>query len=158
MLTNHLLTGLSFGLSLSIVSWMVGIIGNALLLKTSYYERLSHLNFIPSKALNKALGVERFKWIVKNTFFKFLNQGIRVDGKHTDLSAIRHQMTLAEISHLIGFLFVASFALFQTFNLSLVFGLSMMVPNAMLNGYPSLLQQENKRRIDQVLKRQRAHG
>lgn len=155
MLTNHLLTGLSFGLSLSIVSWMVGIIGNALLLKTSYYERLSHLNFIPSKALNKALGIGQFKWIVKNTFFKFLNQGIKVEGKNTDLSAIRHQMTLAEVSHLIGFLFVAAFALFQTFNISLVFGLSMMIPNTMLNAYPSLLQQENKRRIDQVLGRQK---
>lgn len=153
MLTNHLLTGLGFGLSLSIVSWMVGIIGNALLLKTSYYERLSHLNFIPSKALNKALGIGQFKWIVKNTFFRFLNQGIKVEGKNTDLSAIRHQMTLAEVSHLIGFLFVAAFALFQTFNISLVFGLSMMIPNAILNAYPSLLQQENKRRIDQVLKR-----
>lgn len=153
MLTNHLLTGLSLGLSLSIVSWMVGIIGNSLLLKTSYYERLSHLNFIPSKALNKTLGIGQFKWIVKNTFFKFLNQGIKVEGKNTDLTAIRHQMTLAEVSHLIGFLFVAAFAVFQTFNISLVFGLSMMIPNAILNAYPSLLQQENKRRIDQVLKR-----
>lgn len=157
MLTNHLLTGLGFGLSLSIVSWMVGIIGNALLLKTSYYERLSHLNFIPSKALNKALGIGQFKWIVKNTFFRFLNQGIKVEGKNTDLSAIRHQMTLAEVSHLIGFLFVAAFALFQTFNISLVFGLSMMIPNAILNAYPSLLQQENKRRIDQVLERRKSH-
>lgn len=134
---------------------MVGIIGNALLLKTSYYERLSHLNFIPSKALNKALGIRQFKWIVKNTFFKYLNQGIKVGGKHADLSAIRHQMTLAEVSHLIGFLFVAAFALFQTFNISLVFGLSMMIPNAIHNAYPSLLQQENKRRIDQVLGRQK---
>ncbi|EMS33931.1 hypothetical protein C943_04250 [Mariniradius saccharolyticus AK6] len=155
MLKNHLLTGLSFGLSLSIVSWMVGIIGNALLLKTSYYEKLSHLNFIPSKALNKTLGIGQFKWIVKNTFFRFLNQGIKVEGKNTDLTAIRHQMTLAEVSHLIGFLFVAAFALFQTFNISLVFGLSMMIPNAIFNAYPSLLQQENKRRIDQVLGRQK---
>lgn len=157
MLTNHLLTCLSFGLSLSIVSWMVGIIGNALLLKTSYYEGLSHLNFIPSKALNKALGIGQFKWIVKNTFFRFLNQGIKVEGKNTDLTAIRHQMTLAEVSHLIGFLFVAAFAVFQTFNISLVFGLSMMIPNAILNAYPSLLQQENKRRIDQVLERRKSH-
>jgi hypothetical protein len=30
----------------------------------------------------------------------------------------------------------------------------MMLPNAILNGYPALLQQENKRRIDQLLHRQ----
>lgn len=154
MVANHLLTGFTFGLSLSVVSWMVGIVGGALLLKTSYFEQLSHLNFIPSKALNRAIGIEQFKWIVKNSFFRFLNQSIRVEGKHTDLASIRHQMTLAEINHLIGFLFVAAAALYQSASVSLIFGLSMMIPNALLNGYPSLLQQENKRRIDQLLNRQ----
>lgn len=157
MVTNHLLTGFAFGLSLSIVSWMVGIIGNAMLQGTSYYEKLSHLNFVPSKALNRTLGIEQFKWIVKNSFFRFLNQSIRVEGKHTDLASIRHQMTLAEISHLIGFLFVAAFALYQSFNVSLIFGLTMMIPNAVLNGYPSLLQQENKRRIDKLINRLAPH-
>ncbi|MCU0708330.1 MAG: hypothetical protein MUF23_08570 [Pirellula sp.] len=158
MVTNHLLTGVTFGLSLSIVSWMVGIIGNSLLQRTSYYEKLSHLNFIPSKALNRALGIEQFKWIVRSSFFRYLNQSIRVEGKQTDLASIRHQMTLAEISHLIGFLFVAAFALYQCFNVSLIFGLTMMIPNAILNGYPSLLQQENKRRIDQLINRLARHN
>ncbi|MBC6366223.1 hypothetical protein [Algoriphagus sp. AK58] len=155
MVTNHLLTGFAFGLSLSIVSWMVGIIGNALLLKTSYYEKLSHLNFIPSKTLNKALGIWHFKWLVKNSFFRFLNQAIKVEGKQTDLASIRHQMTLAEVSHLIGFVFVTGAAVYQSYNVSLIFGLAMMIPNTLLNGYPSLLQQENKRRIDQLLKGQK---
>lgn len=158
MFTNHLLTGFTFGLSLSFVSWMVGIMGNALLQRTSYFEKLSHLNFIPNKAVNRALGIGQFKWIVKNSFFRFLNQSIRVEGKHTDLAAIRHQMTLAEISHLIGFLFVAAFALYQSFNVSLIFGLAMMIPNLVLNYYPSLLQQENKRRIDHLIDRQARHN
>jgi hypothetical protein len=154
MLANHLTTGFSFGLSMSIISWMVGIIGIALLPKTSYFAKLSHLNFIPSKAVNRAIGIEQFKHIIKNSFFRFLNQAIRVDGKHTDLTSLRHQMTLAELSHLIGFLFVAVAALYQGFNVSLIFALSMMIPNTLLNLYPSLLQQENKRRIDQLLARQ----
>lgn len=153
MITNHLLTGFTFGLSLSVVSWMVGIIGNAILLKTSYYKKLSHLNFIPSKAANKALGIGKFRWLVKNSFFRFLNQAIRVDGKQTDLASIRHQMTLAEISHLIGFFSVACAAVYQCFNVSLIFGFTMMIPNFLLNGYPTLLQQENKRRIDHILNR-----
>jgi hypothetical protein len=157
MFTNHLLTGFTFGLSLSFVSWMVGIMGNALLQRTSYFEKLSHLNFIPSKAVNRALGIGQFKWIVKNSFFRFLNQSIRVEGKHTDLTSIRHQMTLAEISHLIGFLFVVAFALYQSFKVSLLFGLTMMIPNVVLNGYPSLLQQENKRRIDKLANRLTRH-
>lgn len=153
MLTNHLLIGFTFGFSLCLVSWMVGIIGNAMLLKTRYYERLSHLNFIPSQAVNRALGMERFKYIVKNSIFRILNQAIRVDGKHSDLVALRHQMTVAEIGHLIGFLFVAAFAVYQSVNVSVVFALAMMVPNLVLNAYPTLLQQENKRRIDQLLVR-----
>lgn len=158
MIENHLLNGFTFGLSLSIVSWMVGIVGGALLQKTRHFEKLSHLNFIPSKAVNKALGIEQFKWIVKNSFFRFLNQSIRVGCKKMDLTAVRSQMTIAEINHLIGFLFVATAALYQSFNVGTVFGLSMMIPNAVLNLYPSLLQQENKRRIDQLLNRWARHN
>lgn len=153
MVANHLIIGFTFGLSLSVVSWMVGIIGTALVQRTSYYDKLSHLNFIPSKALNRFLCIKQFKWIVKNSFFRYLNQSIKVQGKQTDLSAIRHQMTIAEIGHLIGFLFVTAFAVYQSFNVSIVFGLTMMIPNAILNGYPSLLQQENKRRLDQLVNR-----
>lgn len=126
--------------------------------KTSYFEKLSHLNLIPSKAVNRALGIEQFKWVVKNSFFRFLNQSIRVEGKRTDLASVRHQMTLAEINHLIGFLFVAAAAWYQSFNVSFVFGLGMIIPNVILNAYPSLLQQENKRRIDQLLNRQPRHN
>jgi hypothetical protein len=154
MVANHLLTGLTFGLSLSIVSWMVGIMGGALLQKSTHFDKLSNLNFMPSRALNRAIGIEPFKWIVKNSVFRFLNQSIRVDGKRTDLASIRNQMTIAELNHLIGFLFVAAAAVYQSLSVSLVFGLSMMLPNAILNGYPALLQQENKRRIDQLLHRQ----
>ncbi|XZE19924.1 hypothetical protein SH449x_005254 [Pirellulaceae bacterium SH449] len=63
------------------------------------------------------------------------------------MDLLRLQMTIAEISHWIGFLFVAAFAVYQSYNISLIFGLAMMIPNA----YPSLLQQENKRRLDKIM-------
>ena len=65
---------LTFGVSIAFISWIVGMIFNSILMKTNYYEKLSNLNFIRSKTLNKILGIEYFKWIVKNTFFKFFNQ------------------------------------------------------------------------------------
>ncbi|MCC5866654.1 MAG: hypothetical protein JJU31_16150 [Wenzhouxiangella sp.] len=153
MIPNDLLNGFTFGLSLTIVSWMVGIIGGAMLLKTIYFERLSNLNFISSKSLNKAIGIGQFKWVVKNSFFRYLNQSIKVGGKTTGLASVRSEMTVAEINHLIGFVFVAAAALYQSFNIGIAFGLSMMIPNVFLNLYPSLLQQENKRRIDRLLNR-----
>jgi hypothetical protein len=95
-----------------------------------------------------------FKWIVKNTFFKFLNQNIKLENKNNDFKNIRNEMTLAEISHLVGFVFVALFAIYFSFRVSLTYGLSIMIPNTFLNLYPSLLQQENKRKIDKLINRQ----
>jgi len=97
---------LTFGISISFISWIVGMILNSILVKAEYYKKLSNLNFITSKILNKNIGIEYFKWIVKNSFFKFFNQKIKLKNKKTKLTEIRKEMTLAEISHLIGFVFV----------------------------------------------------
>ncbi|AXG67923.1 hypothetical protein KORDIASMS9_00105 [Kordia sp. SMS9] len=155
MLTKHILLGFIFGVSMSFISWIVGMIVNSFLMKTAYYKKLSNLNFIKSKRLNKRIGINFFRWIVKNTFFKFFNQKIKVQNKQTDLTVIRYEMTLSEISHLIGFAFVTIAAIYQSISVSFVFGLIMMIPNILMNLYPSLLQQENKRRIDKVLQRQK---
>ncbi len=72
---------LTFGISISIISWIVGMILNVILMKTGYYKKISNLNFIASKTLNENIGIEYFKWIVKNTFFKFFNQKIKVENK-----------------------------------------------------------------------------
>jgi hypothetical protein len=145
---------LTFGMSISVISWIVGMILNSILVKTEYYKKLSNLNFITSKALNKNIGIEYFKWIVKNSFFKFFNQKIKLKNKKTELTEIRNEMTLAEISHLIGFIFVTFFAIYKSITHNYLFGLTIMVVNILMNLYPSLLQQENKRRIDKLIKRQ----
>lgn len=155
MTMKHIILGFTFGISISIISWIVGMILNSVLVKTKYYEKLSNLNFVESQTLNKNMGIEYFKWVVKNTFFKFFNQKIKVENKNTDLTTIRNEMTLAEISHLIGFVFVIIFAIYYSFRVSLGYGLAIMIPNLFLNLYPSLLQQENKRRIDKLIKRQK---
>ncbi len=143
---------LIFGVSISFVSWIIGMIFNSILMKTEYYQKLSNLNFIKSRNLNKIIGIEYFKWIVKNSFFKFFNQKIKVNNKKTtDLTEIRKEMTMAEISHLIGFLFVTVIALYKSISQNYLFGLTLMVINILMNLYPALLQQENKRRIDRLI-------
>jgi hypothetical protein len=144
---------LTFGVSIAFISWIVGMIFNSILMKTNYYEKLSNINFIRSKTLNKILGIEYFKWIVKNTFFKFFNQKLKLKNKKAELVDLRKEMTYAEISHLIGFVFVTFFAIFKTISVSYLFGLIIMVVNILMNLYPSLLQQENKRRIDHLISR-----
>ncbi len=152
MVAKHFILGFTFGISISTISWIVGMILNSILMKTEYYKKLSNLNFITSKTLNKRIGLKYFKWIVKHTFFKFFNQSIKLANQKADLTEIRHEMTLAEISHLIGFVFTAVFAIYKSFSVSIVFGLSIMIANILMNLYPSLLQQENKRRIDKLIR------
>lgn len=144
---------ITFGIAISVISWVVGMILNGILMKTEYYKNLSNLNFIRSKKLNNYIGIEYFKWIVKNTFFRFFNQQIKVENKKTDLIEIRKEMTLAEVSHLIAFVFVIPFAIYKSSTQGFLAGPIIMIVNVLMNLYPSLLQQENKRRIDQLINR-----
>lgn len=145
---------IKFSISISIISWMVGMIINAFLKKTEFYTKhLSNLNFIKSKFLNKIFGVFVFKWIIKNTPLKFFNQKLTLKRKidKSDLISLRKDMTVSEIDHLIGFAFVSIFALVKFADFNFIFGIAIMIANVVLNLYPSLLQQENKRRIDRLL-------
>lgn len=155
---KYFILGFTFGISMSLISWVVGMILNSILMKTVYYDKLSNLNFIRSKDLYNKIGLKPFKWIVKNTFFKFFNQKIKVENQNDDLNEIRKEMTFSEISHLIGFTFVTIFAFYKIFSVGLIFGLTMMIPNTLMNLYPSLLQQQNKRRIDSLICRKKNYS
>lgn len=152
MTLKHLTLGLVSGISFSIISWMVGIIFNGMFSKTQFYKRFSDLNFVESDYFNRIIGLNQFSWLIKNTFFKFLNQKIRISNRNTNLDDIKKEMTLAEISHLVGFLFVTVFSIYYSIKVSILYGATMMVPNILLNLYPSLLQQKNKRRINRLIK------
>lgn len=146
---------LTNGISIVFISWIVGMIINAFLIKTTrYQEKLTNLNFIKSKKINKLIGIGLIKWTVKNTFFKFFNPKLRINNKvePNDLNILRNEMTLAEINHLIAFIAVAIFALSMVFKGKYLPAFIMMMLNTLMNLYPSLLQQENKRRIDKLKK------
>lgn len=127
---------------------------NALIKNSAFYAKLANFHFVSSDKFNKAIGLYAFAWIVKNTFFKFFNQKIKLDKKLTygELIELRKEMTIAEISHLIGFIFVTYFALQKGVSDSVLFGLTIMLINTLMNFYPSLLQQFNKRRLDRLIK------
>lgn len=150
---------LIFSISITVISFMVGITINGILKKTAFYNKeLSNLNFIKSKNLNKWIGVDMVKWIIKNTPIKYLNQNLHLKNKieAADLHQLRRDMTNSEIDHLIGFLFVTAFALIRFYKTQWLFGLIIMAVNVLMNLHPSLLQQQNKRRIDKLLKRMQA--
>lgn len=146
---------ITFSISITIISWIVGMAFNSLFRKTVYFKNLSNLNIVHSKALQRALGLDWFKWIVKNTFFKYFNPKLKIEGKAdiAELKALREEMNFAELNHLVGFVFVLFFILFRLFNGEYLFALVMIIANTLLNLYPSLLQQQNKSRIDKFIKR-----
>ncbi len=156
-----LLKSLTFGLAICTISWIVGIIATVLLRRTAFYtQHLSHLNFLPGKALNKAIGLDLIKWVILNTPFRFFNPGLKIQ-KRPDLAQLLHlrnEMTAAEIGHLTGFVFVLIFAVIKSIQFNIQFGLMVMLVNVFLNLYPSLLQQENKRRMDPLIQRLQARS
>lgn len=145
---------ITFSISIIFISWIIGMMMTALLKKTNYYNNgLSNLNFLKSQKFNYLIGIGVIKWIVKNTFFKFFNQKLKVNKKIniSDLTTLRMEMTRSEIDHLFAFLFVMIFVVLKIVNHEYLFALIILAVNCIMNLYPSLLQQQNKRRIDKLI-------
>lgn len=145
---------MTFSISIAFISWIVGMIITVLARKSNYYNnKLSNLNFIRSEKLNSIIGVGVIKWIVKNTFFKFFNQKLKVNRKIniSDLRTLRKEMTKSETDHIFAFLMVMIFVVIKISNREYLFALTILIVNLLMNLYPSLLQQQNKRRIDKLI-------
>lgn len=145
---------LSFSLSIAFISWIVGMIITASISKTAFYQKnLSRLNFIGNERINYWLGLEPFKWVIMHSFFKFFNPKLSIKKKifAAELEEYRKEMTTAELNHNFAFAFMAVFILIKIFKGLYLFALVMLVVNMLMNLYPSLLQQQNKRRIDRYL-------
>lgn len=143
-----------FSIFIVFISFIVGMILTALIRKTHFYQKkISNLNFLKNNLLNNLIGVGLVKWIVKNTFFKFLNPNLKINHKMkvADLNNIRNEMSKAEIDHLFAFLFVIIFVVLKTYKEEYTFALIIFVVNVLMNLCPALLQQQNKRRLDKLI-------
>ena len=62
---------LTFSFAISVISWIVGMVVNAGLIKTPFYKQyLTKLNFITNDDLNRYIGIGTFKWIIIHSLFK----------------------------------------------------------------------------------------
>jgi len=145
---------LTFSFSIAFISWIVGMVINAFFSKTAdYQQRLCSLNFIRNEKVNYLLGLEMFKWIIMHSFFKYFNPKLSIEKRIlvSELGEYRAAMTTAEVNHLFAFAFMGIFILIKIFQGSYLFAFVMLMVNMLMNLYPSLLQQQNKRRIDRYL-------
>ncbi len=142
-------------IALTFTSWLVGLILNGAIKNKFFYSKISHLNFITKEATYRATGMNGFKWMIKNSFFKYFNQKLKFKTRSSisQLKEIRKEMTYSEISHFIGFIFILVIIVLKLLKGQAAYVFILLIFNIIFNLYPSLLQQQHKKRIDKILKR-----
>ncbi len=55
MITKHLILGFTFGISISFISWIVGMIVNGILKKTEFYNKLGNSRWKKNSAANQGV-------------------------------------------------------------------------------------------------------
>ena len=138
------------------ISWMVGHASTLLLGRMISIDAILNLNCIRNERLNKLIGVGVCKRALVSSFIKHFNRRLRLSGAKpsvNQLTELRESMTYAETVHLIGFAYVIGRVLLSIINEE---NQSMIVPlfamNVLVNLYPALVQQINKRRVDRLIK------
>lgn len=144
---------LFYSLSVIFFIWAIGECFNKKIIGKKWYMKFSNLNFIKYDKTRKLIGLVLFKRILTNTILNRFNSKLKLNErkKPSDLRNLRLEMLNAEISHLIAFLLALIFSIivlpFHKIFSTLIFSL-----NIPMNLYPSLLQQQNKERIDKILR------
>jgi len=136
-------------------SWVIGHAATLLLKGIIPLSKLSTLNFIGNEKLNKLIGMGLFKWVLVHSFIKYFNRRLQMANRKPNLKeliALKESMFYVETVHLIGFGYVIARVLIHLINDEyhrLI--LPLLAVNILVNLYPVLLQQVNKRRLDRVI-------
>jgi len=135
-------------------SYMIGAWMTSLIMKTRLNKYFVGNHFL-SDVWTKRLGILHFGWLIKHSFMGIFNQNLKYKGKLNakKLHQLKHEMTLAEVGHLIAFLFLVLInLLFIYLEMDWRYILVFFILNIIFNFYLVLLQQYNKRRINKLLK------
>ncbi|WP_297335167.1 hypothetical protein [Algoriphagus sp.] len=148
-----LLFSISFSISMTFTSMIFGFLVNEKIKRMDFYPRITQWDLIKDERINQWIGVEVMKFLVTKTFWRNLNTKLKLVGKPSvqDLTSLKEEMTHAEISHWIGFLAVFLVSVGFLINQNYQIGLVLLLMNSIFNLYPSLLQQQNKRRINRII-------
>jgi hypothetical protein len=137
------------------LSFMFGAFAHSAFAKTTWYKKYFHLNFIDDQT-TKSIGVLWIEWLILNSPLRIFNTALKIEGRpsKTDLIKLREVMTAAELSHLIGFVFILPIVFYYILiGKSALLIISMTILNILFNVYTALTQQYNKRRLDKLLSR-----
>jgi len=134
-------------------SYTAGIFGTWMLKSINLYSWFDNHNYI-SDNLTRRLGVLKFGWLIRHSFMGMFNPKLKFSGKlnKEKMIQLRDEMTLAEIGHLLAFVFLqALIFLLAYWNVETWQIVAYTISNIIFNLYLVFLQQFNKRRIDRIL-------
>jgi len=133
-------------------SWGIGAI-IAQLIEIEWSLKFDSKTIIKDDFWNKFVGVNLFQQFVTKTIYGKLNQTIKISNRsRKDLTIPKKEMIKSEIGHFVGFLSSQlAFIVIYQFNYDGKFFLAGTLFNILLNGYPFLLQQKNKIRINRII-------
>ena len=137
------------------ISYALGALATGLVSSLGWVKYFDEHHYISDK-WTKRLGVLHFGWLIRNSFMGFFNQKLKYEGKakKEKLENLIHEMTLAEIGHLLGFIFLLIFNTILIFyGIEWWYLLILFLINIVFNLYLVFLQQYNKRRIRKILAR-----
>jgi hypothetical protein len=135
------------------LSFFVGIIADPMLRRLTTYDWLSTRYLFASSKTYEKLGVLLYRKLLLANPFRMLNAKIFLT-KNRDLASlksVREAMATSEVSHWVGFVAMLGLTIFAWWHRGSLVGLAYLFCNIIGNLYPCLLQQYNKRRLDQLI-------
>ncbi len=135
------------------LSFIAGLIGDALLRRFAFYQSLSRLYLFSDSKIYERLGVLWFRKFLLATPLRLFNNKIFVAQKRdlNKLKEVRAHIATAEGSHWVAFFLMLIAMLPAWWYFGWRIGASYLALNIAGNLYPCLLQQVNKRRLNAVI-------
>jgi hypothetical protein len=118
--------------------------------KSPFFNGIKNFELTKNSSFYKLLGLDFFTYCIKNTFFRHFNTKIRITKRPNinEINDLLNEVTISEICHLLGFMFVLIFQIISLITLgSYHMILFSSIFNTIFNVYPVLLQERNKLKL-----------
>lgn len=135
------------------LSFIFGMMGNALLSRLPSYERLGDRYLFSSLKTYERFGVLWYRRILLATPIRSFNTDIRFSTNRSieALVSVKKHMTNAELAHWIGFAAMLTVTVAVLWFRGFELALAHLIFNVIGNLYPCLLQQYNRLRLSKAL-------
>lgn len=135
------------------LSFIIGVIADLLLRRMPLYAWISTRYLFADSKTYENVGVERFQKILLATPLRMFNSNIKLPKKRDLqlLKDIRKHIATAEVSHWVGFAVMMVLTVYAWSTYGSKVGIAFVVFNTVGNLYPCLLQQYNKKRLNQLI-------